>query len=271
MDEKFVTVDGNRIRYLDSGPSGRDGPPLVLIHGLGASAERWDLAAPTLRKHFHLIVPDLVGFGHSDKPVADYTPEFFAAFLGGFFERLDIKRPLLIGSSLGGHIAIEYCCRPPPRGEDYAVRRLVLVSPAGIMKTSTPALDGYIMAALYPNIEGVKSAFQIMTSSPDEEVPPHVVDGFVRRMRMPNAKMAFMSSLLGMKNAPVITPKLRSIGVPTLVVWGQHDPVIPITHADLFVSSIQDCRFLRMDNCGHTPYVEDPKGFCRAVLGFLRQ
>ena len=73
MQEEFVTVDNNRIRYLKAGDSKRT---LVLIHGLGASAERWDSVIPTFAKNFTVYVPDLVGFGFSDKPITDYTTEF---------------------------------------------------------------------------------------------------------------------------------------------------------------------------------------------------
>jgi len=260
LDEKFILVDGNKIRYLDSSS---DRQPLVLIHGLGASAERWEFVVPILRKHFRVVVPDLIGFGLSDKPLVDYTPEFFADFLGQFFEGIKINDPFLIGSSLGGHIAAEYCSR-----KSSAIGKLILVSPAGVMKTSTPALDAYIMAALYPSAEGAKNAFEEMAGSP-REIDQHIIDGFVRRMKMPNAKMAFMSTLLGLKNAEVITQKLQSIETPTLIVWGKKDPVIPIEYAEHFVSSIRGCRFFRMDFCGHTPYVEDPNKFCHVVLDFL--
>lgn len=260
MDERFVTVDGNRIRYLDSSS---ELPPMVLLHGLGASAERWEFVIPRLSRHFRVIVPDLIGFGQSDKPVADYTPEFFSDFLERFFEESGVVEPVLIGSSLGGQIAAEYCS-----GESSSVRRLVLVSPAGVMKTSTPALNAYVMAALYPSREGAKNAFEEMSGSP-RRIDPHIIDGFVSRMRMPNAKMAFMSALLGLKNAEIITPKLRLIETATLIIWGGRDPVIPIKYADHFVSSIRDCRFFRMDFSGHTPYVEDPDRFCNIVLDFL--
>ena len=88
-------------------------------------------------------------------------------------------------------------------------------------------------------------------------------------MKMPNAKMAFMSTILGLKNAEIITTKLQTINVPTLIIWGSDDPVIPLKHADGFVSSIKDCRFYRMDGCGHTPYVQSPKEFSEIVLDFL--
>jgi len=136
------------------------------------------------------------------------------------------------------------------------------------MKSSTPALDAYVMAALYPDLEVAKNAFQMMAGG-TRQVNQKVIEDFVKRMKLPNAKMAFMSTLLGLKNAELITKSLKKISVPTLIIWGEHDPVIPIQYADDFVSSIQDCRFYMMDNSGHTPYVDDPKRFSQLVLDFL--
>jgi len=100
-------------------------------------------------------------------------------------------------------------------------------------------------------------------------VNEEIVTGFVKRMQLPNAKLAFMSTVLGLKNSDSITTKLQTISTPTLIIWGSKDPVIPIIHADSFVSGIQDCRFFRMDGCGHTPYVQDPNTFALKVLEFL--
>ncbi|QUC65202.1 alpha/beta hydrolase [Nitrosopumilus sp. K4] len=260
VEENFIKVDGNKIRYLESGNSKET---LVLIHGLGASAERWDQVIPMFSKNYRVIVPDLIGFGYSDKPLVDYTPEFFSDFLGKFFDTIGIEMASLIGSSLGGQITAEYASAHPEHLE-----KLILVSPAGVMKQSTPALDAYIMAALYPNEQSAKNAFEMMEGS-GEEVDQKIVTGFLERMQLPNAKLAFMSTILGLKNAEVITKKLTSIEIPTLIIWGSDDPVIPITNADEFVSSIKDCRFYRMDRCGHTPYVQDPVHFSSIVLDFL--
>lgn len=260
MQENFVQVDGNKIRYLESGNSKNI---LVLVHGLGASAERWNTVIPNFAKHYHVIVPDLIGFGYSDKPVVDYTPDFFSVFLGKFFDVLGIKRPNMIGSSLGGQIAAEYASVNPNNLE-----KLILVSPSGMMKQSTPALDAYITAALYPNEQSAKNAFEMMESS-GNEVDDVIVEGFIKRMQLPNAKLAFMSTVLGLKNSEIITSKLHTIHSPTLIIWGSKDPVIPIQYAESFVSSIKDCRFYRMDGCGHTPYVQDPNTFSSIVLEFL--
>ena len=261
VQENFVAVDGHKIRYLESGSSKGT---LVLVHGLGASAERWNFVMPSFSKDYHVIVPDLIGFGYSDKPLVDYTPEFFSDFLRKFFDTLGIEKSNLIGSSLGGQVAAEYTSTNP----NY-IEKLILVSPAGVNKQSTPALDAYIMAALYPNEQSAKNAFEMMEGS-GREVDQTIVQGFIERMQLPNAKLAFMSTILGLKNADLITTKLKSITTPTLIIWGSKDPVIPIQNADEFVSSIKDCRFYRMDGCGHTPYVQDPEKFVSIVQNFLQ-
>jgi len=260
VEEKFLQIDGHKIRYLESGNSKNT---IVLLHGLGASAERWLNVIPHFSKNYNVVVPDLIGFGLSDKPQVDYTPEFFSDFLEKFFEQTGIVRPNLIGSSLGGQIAAYYTSS---HSDD--IEKLVLVSPAGAMTQSTPALDAYVMAALYPNEQTAKNAFELMEGS-GEEIPQAIISGFVERMQLPNAKLAFMSTVLGLKNSKPITTKLVSITTPTLIIWGSIDPVIPIGYSDSFISALQDCRFFRMDGCGHTPYVQDPQTFTSKVLEFL--
>ena len=259
LQENFIKVGGNTIRYLESGDSKKT---LVLIHGLGASAERWSGVIPIFAKNYHVIVPDLIGFGYSDKPLVDYTPSFFSDFISDFFETLHLIRPNVIGSSLGGQIIAEYASINSSN-----IEKLILVSPAGVMKQSTPALDAYIMAALYPNEQSAKNAFELMEGS-GKSVSDEIVKGFIERMHLPNAKLAFMSTILGLKNSGSIAPRLTSIYSPSLLIWGSIDPVIPIQHAEQFVSSIKGCRFYRMEGCGHTPYVQEPDAFASAVLEF---
>ena len=260
MQENFVTVDGNRIRYLESGQSKNT---IVLIHGLGASAERWVSIIPDFADHYRVIVPDLIGFGYSDKPLVDYTLEFFSNFLAKFFIAVGIESSHVVGSSMGGEIAANFATAYPN-----AVQRLVLVSPAGVMHNSTPALDAYIMAAMYPNEQNARNAFEMMEGS-GKKADADTVREFVRRMRLPNAKLAFMSALLGLKNYTSFPKKLKYILAPTLVVWGSDDPVIPIKYATAFISSVRDCRFYRMEGCGHTPYVQAPARFSSLILNFL--
>ena len=122
--------------------------------------------------------------------------------------------------------------------------------------------------AMYPNKISAKNAFELMEGS-GKHIEEEVISSFVERMQLPNAKLAFMSTILGLKNSKSIKSKLESISAPTLLIWGTDDPVIPIMHADGFVSSIQNCVFYKMSGCGHTPYVQDPKAFVAKVVEFL--
>ena len=148
------------------------------------------------------------------------------------------------------------------------IEKIVLVSPSGIMKQSTPTLDAYMLAALYPTQDGTKTAFQMMAGI-HKEVDSDTIDGFIQRMTLPNAKMAFMSTILGIRNAVPLSERLEKISVPTLVVWGKQDTLIPITYSEDFVSSIKNCQFVEMENSGHTPYVEESEKFLEIVLKFL--
>lgn len=262
LKENFVLIDEHKIRYLESGSGDKT---MILIHGLGASAERWAFVVPYFEEHFRVIAPDVIGFGQSDKPLVDYTPEFFSDFLEKFYKKLGIVNCILVGSSLGGQIAADFASK-----NNHLVEKLVLVSPAGIMKDSTPALDAYIMAALYPNEDTAKNAFEVMGGR-TKKVTPEIVKGFVERMQLPNAKMAFMSTLLGLKNAEVITEKLKNISCPSLIIWGEFDPVIPSDYAEEFEKAISDSKVIKIKNCGHTPYVEKPDEFAEHVLLFLKQ
>jgi len=253
----------NRIRYIVDGEDNMD--TIVLLHGLGASAERWIHVIPILARHLRVVVPDMIGFGLSDKPSTDYSPDFLALFLDGFIRATCKRRIFLAGSSLGGQIAVTYAASHPAD-----IRKLVLVSPAGILEKSTAALDKYVMAALYPSTQSVSDAFEVMEAS-GNKADKELVDSFIERMRMPNAKLAFMSALLGLKNISLSEEQLRSIMHPTLIVWGANDPVIPMHTAGHFIAAIKDCTFFRMDNCGHTPYVQEPETFADKVIRFLRR
>jgi len=256
---KTTEIDGSKIRYFEVGSSKET---LLLLHGLGASAERWESVIPLFAKKFKVIVPDLIGFGYSDKPMVDYTTDYFAEFVSKFVDKIGIKKMSIIGSSLGGQIAAESLIN-----YGVNVKKLVLVSPSGIMKHSTPALNEYISAALYPDADSAMSAFQTMSGT--KNIDDKIIFGFIERMQLPNAKMAFMSTLLGLSNSTKITEKLQLIKIPTLIIWGEEDPVIPIKYAQSFVSGINDCRFYKMEGCGHTPYVEKPDTFFEIVSDFL--
>jgi pimeloyl-ACP methyl ester carboxylesterase len=261
VPQKFTSVDGNSIRYFDY-DSAKTAKTLVLLHGLGASAERWSRVIPTLSKYYRVIVPDIVGFGYSDKPTLEYTMDFFLDFFKGFLGNLKIHKACLAGSSFGGHLATEFAIR-----SSRTVEKLVLASPAGMMRTSTPVLDAYIMAALYPNYDNAVKAFRDMAFDPSI-VSEEIAKDFVNRMRLPNAKYSFMSTLLGMRHSPLLPGRIGSIICPTLLVWGDTDRMIPVQFAKEY-NEIPNSELAVIKNCGHTPFVEKPMAFNKVVLKFL--
>ncbi|MFL6309991.1 MAG: alpha/beta fold hydrolase [Nitrososphaera sp.] len=258
--QKFTNVNGYTIRYLDYGSPNSN--TLILLHGIGASAERWSQVIPTLSKYFHIIIPDIIGFGYSDKPAVEYTMDFFIDFFRSFLDNLGISKASIIGSSFGGHVATEFAIR-----FSNMIEKLVLVSPAGMMKTSTPTLDRYIMAALYPVYEHVYDAFKEMAYE-SNAVNEEIVMDFVNRMRLTNAKYAFMSTVLGIRYAPKLSGRLSKIIAPTLLVWGEHDRMIPLQYAKEY-NEIPKRELAVIRNCGHAPYVEKPMMFNKIVLKFL--
>ncbi len=260
MQENYATVNGNKIRYLDDGDS-KD--VIVLLHGLGGMAERWLPIIPLLSKEYRVIALDLLGYGQSDKPQIDYTVELFKKTTLGLLETLSLQNVCMLGTSLGGEIVAECVTAQSP-----LIKKIVMVSPAGIMKKSTPALDAYTMAALYPNHESVRLAYQMMLGK-DREISEQSIENFISNMSRPNTKMVFLSTLLGMKNSPPLKEKLGLIKVPVLLIWGSEDKMIPLEYSKDFVSSIPNCKFVIMNGCGHIPYEEQPTEFSKLVLDFL--
>lgn len=260
MEEKFITVGKYKIRYLEDGQSEQN---LILLHGLGGYAERWLALIPFLNKKYHVFALDLIGYGQSDKPSVDYTPEFFVKFVFEFMNTVGIKKTSMIGTSLGGQIVAECAATQNP-----IIEKIIMISPAGIMKKSTPALDAYTMAALYPTKESAKNAYHMMVG-PNKPVSEISIERFVNNMSKPNAKMVFLSTLLGLKNAPDITGKLEKITIPTLLIWGREDKLIPFEYSEKFVSSIHNCKLIPMKECGHSAYVEEPENLSKIVDEFL--
>lgn len=125
-DLKFTKINNLRVRYLDRN---KNGTPLLLLHGLGGSLESWTNNISFLSTKFRVIALDLPGFGMSDKPKIDYSINFYLSFLEKFIKKIKLSRFFIIGSSLGGHIAVEFTIR-----NRKMVNKIILVSPAGSAK-----------------------------------------------------------------------------------------------------------------------------------------
>lgn len=262
MEERFVTVGGYKIRFLEDGNGDQN---LVLLHGLGGYAERWRDSMEYFSKKFHVYAPDLLGYGESDKPSIDYTPELFTKFTFDFIQTLKLQNTSMAGTSLGGQIAAECAATQNP-----IIKKVVLICPAGIMKKSTPTLDAYTMAALYPNKEAVKTAYKMMIGN-GKDVSEYTINHFMEVMSKPNAKMVFLSTLLGLKNTPVVSEKLKMIKIPTLIIWGEDDKLIPIEYAEQFHSLITGSEIHIIKGAGHSLYAEEPKKLAELVIKFLEK
>ena len=252
------------IRYLDyDNFSSKKKDILVLLHGIGASAERWSKVIPFFSEHFRVIVPDIIGFGHSDKPTVEYNMPFFVKFLEDFLNILDIKKTNIGGSSFGGLVAAEFAIK-----NSNIVDKLILVSPAGTMKSSTRTLEEYILASLYPTHDNVWRAFLNMAFDP-RTVTEQTIEEFIDRMKLPNAKYAFMSTMLGIRNTANLSSRLGKILSPTIIVWGEHDEMIPVKYAEDY-RNIPNSNLQIIPKCGHTPFTEKPEVFSKIAIDFLR-
>ncbi len=260
MRQDFILVNGYRIRILEDG-IGND-KHVLLLHGIGAAAERWARIMPLLSYKYHLVAPDIIGFGYSDKPVINYTIPFFINFLDSLASALNLKRFSLIGSSFGGQLAAEFVI-----AKKGYVDALVLVTPSGLSKEPTEAFTQYIMASLYPSIESARKAFSLMYCG--KQVDDVYTRDFVNRMRLPNAKYAFISTLLNLREHPDLRDRLNMIDVPTLIIWSEKDLLIPVEHAYILHQGIKGSRLVILNGCGHTPFYEQPERFASIVDEFL--
>lgn len=258
---EFIEILGYNLRYLQF--SGiRSTKTIVLLHGLGASAERWSELWPLMKK-YNVIIPDLIGFGYSEKPLVEYTVDFFIKSLEQFFEKLNIRNPIIVGSSFGGQLVIEYSLKH----KDF-FDKIILVSPAGTLERPTFVLSQYIFSGLYPTVENVESAFKRMANNENYKVDPYTVKDFINRMKLPNAKYALISTLLAMRRDQSLQKRLVEISIPALVIWGSDDTTIPVENIEYF-KQIPMVETLVMEGCGHTPYVEKPKEFFRIIEKFI--
>ena len=265
MQFKFTDVMNLKVRYAESGV-GAD--HVLLIHGLGGSAESWKNNIDVLGRHFHVFAPDLIGFGHSDKPKMRYTVKTFTNFLTDFLDAIGLKKTNVVGSSMGGQVAAEFAIGYPNK-----VEKLVLISPAGIPPKSfkgTKELKSYVRMFDAKDMEDIRKAV-----SPVDAVRTSVTEEYVKSVyqytMMDGAKHAFMSSLKESASAPRLANRLNSIKAKTLVIWGKDDRLIPVKYCEPFITKMENCKLLLIEKCGHRPHAEKPDLFNKVVIDFLEE
>lgn len=274
MKEHYIEVNGWHTRYVCAGERG---PALVLLHGLGASLESWLLNVDALSDEFRVYAPDLIYFGKSAKPARDPTYADFEKFVCAFMDAVGIARATLIGNSMGGAIAARTAISAPER-----VQKLVLAAPAGFGRELVWWLRLRSVWDLRPR--GAPSPWMIQLGLRQlfykpERAPSQVVTAIVGLNQEPGYFDAYRQVIRlgvdwrGVKDALVqeVRDAARQVRVPTLLVWGKQDRVVPVQQLDAAKKYILHARAMVLDECGHAPQIEHPEKFNALVRAFVRE
>ena len=259
-DLKFTKIDNLLVRYLDKNKSGI---PLLLLHGLGGSIESWSNNINFLSTKFRIIALDLPGFGLSDKPKISYSIKFYVNFLEKFIKRIKLNHLFIIGSSLGGHIAVEFALK-----NRKMVDKLILISPAGSLPKSFKGTRELKRYNTILNSRSSRDISRILTSIDTSMVNPSYADIMYKRLSLPGAKEAFISALKGSARAKRYNNQLEKIDTSMLLIWGKKDRMIPLKFIRPFMEH-GNSRIIIIENCGHRPHVENPRLFNKVVKDFL--
>ena len=266
-----VQIKGRRVHYLQAG----SGQAVLLVHGIAASVVDWHLNIGALAEHFAVTAVDLPGFGDSDIPphglgMADVLP-----LLDDFLNTLMLERVSLVGNSMGGLICGHYAITRPER-----VERLLMIDPAGLARDisvhfrllSLPGLGEWVMRP-NPNAGKVaaRSLFHDPTLAPAAWLDDKVVD------RGPQSRTYLLRSLrsgtniFGLRQEIIMLDGLRRLSIPTLVMWGAHDHVVPVRHLDLVRRHLPNAQTYVFPEAGHVPMLECSEEFNRRAIEFLAQ
>src|SRR5829696_1982029 len=256
---KEVLVFGQKIHYVEAG----SGPTVILLHGLGGSSQAWQYNIGPLAEKFHVVVPDQIGFGKSDKPLVSYHIRTYVDFLDQFCRRLKIERATLVGNSMGGWIGAMFTAAFPDR-----VDKLVLVDAAGYAPPKE--LDTRVFFGLNPTTrEGMKvlvaKVFYNKAFQTDAAIDAAIAarlsagDGFTIK--------SITESII--RGEDFLDNTVKTIKRPTLIVWGREDGLTPLADAERFQKDIVGSMLVVFDQCAHVPNLEKPGEFNAALIKFL--
>ncbi len=260
------------MRYLALGDFG---DPVLLIHGLGASADIWMHNIETISKTHRVYVPDLPGFGRSDQP-DPFSPDAFTRFINDFTDALNIGKASIAGQSLGGGIAIQYSLQFPEK-----VDRLVLVDSAGLGKEVIWTLKAMSLPGIgelfsYPSRLYVELFFKLAVHD-RALITADVIDlyyGYFSRPGFQKYLLKVVRSIVDIHGArdelinPIVN-NLHKLDKPTLIIWGEKDRVLPLKHARFGQNNIPGSKLYIFKDCGHLPFFERSDEFNGLVLDFL--
>lgn len=270
-----VTIHGYDVAYRLSG----EGPVLLLLHGIAGSSGTWIPSMGLLQPQFRVLAPDFLGHGKSAKPLGDYSLGNHAAGMRDLLDRLAIESTTVVGQSFGGGVAMQFAYQFPERCE-----RLVLVDAGGlgrevswILRLLTLPAAEYVMPLVFPpfvshwgdSLSRLLGEFGIRQARAAEMWRSY------RSLTEPENRRAFVRTMRA-----VIDPGGQSVSamdrlylaahMPTLIVWGDRDRIIPVDHAYQAHKAISNSRLEIMEGVGHFPHVEDPVRFVEILVDFLR-
>ena len=269
------TLHGYERSYLRAG----SGPVVVLVHGIGESSATWAEVVPRLARTHTVIAPDLLGHGLSDKPRADYSLGGFANGLRDLLIVLGVDTATVVGHSLGGGIALQFAYQHPTMCE-----RLVLVASGGLGTEVSPllrlaALPGGglgLRASLLPPVR-VPTSLAVRAAARLGWLCPAEADGMLEAwqgLRDSGTRRAFLRTLRSVVDGhgQSVTGRDRlylATELPTLVVWGGRDHVLPVAHAMAVEELLPGSRLELLPDAGHMPHRSDPDLFVELLREFL--
>jgi pimeloyl-ACP methyl ester carboxylesterase len=263
----YLDVAGTTLRVRDTGP--RSAPALVFLHGFGSSVETWEPWAQSLSANYRVVRFDLPGSGLSEPDrTGDYGDERSTSLVKALLDQMGINRAVLIGNSLGGRIAWKFAAEFPAY-----VGKLVLISPDGF---SSPGFE-YGKRPKIPPLLGLMKYFlpkavfkmNLAYAYADPARPTGAeVDRYYDLLLAPGNRGAMISRMQQtLLQDPV--PTLRLIEVPTLIMWGEKDRMIPHSNSADYLRALPNATLVSFPDLGHLPYEESPRESLPALERFL--
>lgn len=270
---QFVALDGMQVHLRDQGP--RDDPaPIVLLHGTSASLHTWEGWVAALQNKRRVISLDLPGFGLTGPfPDGDYRMAHYSAFLANVLDLLQVPRAVVAGNSFGGQLAWQFALDHPQR-----VERLVLVDAAGYPRNATSIPIGFRLAqipALAPLMDNLLPRAMIEASlrnvyGDPSQVSDELIDRYYELTLRAGNRQALRQRFTQADGGSGYT-RIAELKVPTLIIWGGRDQLIPPVNAERFQRDIEGSRVVLFDDLGHVPQEEDPARTVAALQTFLNE